>query len=377
MRAAAVLLAAAALPLAFGSLSGFVADCTLALAYTVMALGLNVIVGFAGLLDLGYVAFFAIGAYTAGWLGSTFLAGVDHGSGLHVLATGFAAHLPGVHLNFVLVLAAAVGLTTLAGVAIGVPTLRLRGDYIGIVTLAFGEIIGQLAHNGDELRIAGQPLTAGPKGITPIDAPGLPSGPAFSALDLRPWYWLALALAAIVLAANARLRDSRLGRAWVAVREDEEVAASLGIPLVKTKLLAYGTGAAFGGIAGVFLGAFDNTVNADQFAFPFSILILGMVIVGGLGSIWGVVAGAVALTFADYWLLPAVVERLPLGADVSQFSYGIYGFLLVIVMLLRPRGLVPRYWPRPVFGSRDGSRRIPAGRWSVLTNTHSGSRADP
>jgi branched-chain amino acid transport system permease protein len=155
------------------------------------------------------------------------------------------------------------------------------------------------------------------------------------------------------------------------------VAASLGIPLARTKLLAYGTGAAFGGIAGVFLGSFDNTVNADEFAFPFSILILGMVIVGGLGSIRGVVAGAVALTFADHWLLPDVVQRLPLGADMSQFSYGIYGALLVIVMLLRPGGLVPRYWPSPVFGSRDGSRRMPAGRWSVLTNTHSGSGPEP
>jgi branched-chain amino acid transport system permease protein len=378
MRAAALLVAAALLPLALPPAGGLIGDCVLALAYSVMALGLNVIVGFAGLLDLGYVAFYAIGAYTIGWLGSTFIAGVDHGHGLHVLAPGFAAQLPGVHLNFVLVLAAAVGLTTVAGMAIGVPTLRLRGDYIAVVTLAFGEIIARVARNGDELRIAGQPLTAGSNGITPIDKPGLPDLGAFSSLDLRPWYWLALALASLVVVANVRLRDSRIGRAWAALREDEEVAASLGVPLVRMKLLAYGTGAAFGGIAGVFLGAFDNTVNADQFEFPFSILILGMVIAGGLGSIPGVVAGAIALTFANYWLLPDVVDRLPLGADMSQFSYGIYGFLLVLVMLVRPRGLLPvRYWRYPSLGSREGSRRTPAGRWSVLTNTHSGNLPEP
>jgi branched-chain amino acid transport system permease protein len=362
-RVAVPLAAAALLPLAFDPLSGFIGTCVLALGYTVMALGLNVIVGFAGLLDLGYVAFFAIGAYTIGWLGSTFVAQVAGGRGWHVLVGGAAARLPGVHLNFVLVLVAAVALTTVAGVAIGVPTLRLRGDYIGIVTLAFGEIIGQLAHNGDQLRVAGQPLTAGPKGITPIDSPSLPLAGGLPALDLRPWYWVALALAALAVLVSFRLRDSRLGRAWAALRQDEAVAASLGIPVVRTKLLAYGTGAAFGGIAGAFLGSFDNTVNANEFDFSFSILILGMVIVGGAGSILGVVAGASALAFANYWLLPDVVQRLPFGTDMSQFTYGIYGFLLVAMMLLRPRGLFPaaRPGPRPA-RSLSPLRRRP---WSA------------
>ena len=345
-RAAALLGAAALLPLAFGPLSGFTGVCILALGYTVMALGLNVIVGFAGLLDLGYVAFFAIGAYTIGWLGSTFIAGVAGGRGWHVLVAGAAARMPGIHLNFGLVLVAAVALTTAAGVAIGVPTLRLRGDYIAVVTLAFGEIIGQLAHNGDQLQIAGQPLTAGPKGITPIDSPSLPLAGDLPALNLRPWYWLALALAALAVLVSCRLRDSRLGRAWRALREDESVAATLGIPVARTKLLAYGVGAAFGGTAGAFLGSFDNTVNADEFDFSFSILILGMVVVGGAGSIAGVVTGAVALTFANYWLLPDVIQRLPFGTDLSQFSYGIYGFLLVATMLLRPRGVAPGHAPR-------------------------------
>ena len=166
---------------------------------------------------------------------------------------------------------------------IGLPTLRLRGDYIAIVTLAFGEIIGRVAINGDELKIGGQPLTAGRQGITPVDKIDLPFLEPFTSLDLMPWYYTALVLVVIALFVNFRLRDSRLGRAWIALREDEVAAVSMGVPAVKTKLLAYGTGAAFGGMSGAFLGSFNNTVNADQFQFYFSILILGMVILGGLG----------------------------------------------------------------------------------------------
>jgi branched-chain amino acid transport system permease protein len=150
---------------------------------------------------------------------------------------------------------------------------------------------------------------------------------------------------------NFRLRDSRLGRAWVALREDEVAAVSMGVPAVKTKLLAYGTGAAFGGMSGAFLGSFNNTVNADQFQFFFSILILGMVILGGLGSIWGVVVGAIVLTFINFWLLPDVINTLPrefgnaigvtIDFDMSEINFGIYGFMLVIMMVLRPQGLLP------------------------------------
>ena len=173
---------------------------------------------------------------------------------------------------------------------IGLPTLRLRGDYIAIVTLAFGEIIGRIAVNGDDIVIRGQPLTAGRQGISPVDKIDLPFLEPFGLLDLRPWYWFALVLVGFVLFVNFRLRDSRLGRAWVALREDEIAAVAMGVPAVKTKLLAYATGAAMGGIAGAFLGSFLNTVNADQFQFYFSILVLAMIILGGLGSIWGVVA---------------------------------------------------------------------------------------
>jgi branched-chain amino acid transport system permease protein len=350
----------AALPFILDSGGQLMGDATLALAYVVMALGLNIIVGFAGLLDLGYVAFFAIGAYTMGWLGSGFFSEVGNEEGWHIGVTGFAANLPGIHLNFFLVLVVAVIFTTVAGMLIGLPTLRLRGDYIAIVTLAFGEIIGRIAVNGDELKLSGVPLiggalentfgpdqtfTAGRQGITPVDKIDIPFVDPLTSLNLRPWYWVALGLVAVVLFVNFRLRDSRLGRAWIALREDEVAAVAMGVPSVKTKLMAYGTGAAFGGIAGAYLGSFLNTVNADQFQFYFSILVLGMVILGGLGSIWGVVLGAIVLSFINNWLIPDVLNSLPsdvgLDFDMTQITFAIYGFLLVIMMILRPQGLLP------------------------------------
>jgi branched-chain amino acid transport system permease protein len=352
--------ALALLPFFFPTGGAFIEDATLALAYTVMALGLNIIVGFAGLLDLGYVAFFAIGAYTIGWFGSGFFAFVNDEKGLHIAVEGVAAGLPGIHMNFLLILVAAVILTTIAGVLIGLPTLRLRGDYIAIVTLAFGEIIGRIAVNGDAVKLSSlpliggplgnyfgddQPFTAGRQGITPVDKIKLPGIEQFTSLNLRPWFWTALGLVAVVLFVNFRLRDSRLGRAWIALREDEVAAVAMGVPSVKTKLMAYGTGAAFGGMSGAFLGSYNNTVNADQFQFYFSILILGMVILGGLGSIWGTVLGAITLTFINFWLLPDVLNSLPrdlgLDFDMTQITFAIYGFLLVIMMIVRPQGLLP------------------------------------
>jgi branched-chain amino acid transport system permease protein len=333
------------LPFNFPSGGDFLQDCTIALAYSVMALGLNIVVGFAGLLDLGYVAFFAIGAYTVGWFGSGFFASINHEKGVHIGVTGLAAHLPGLHVNFLLILVIAVILTAIAGVLIGLPTLRLRGDYIAIVTLAFGEIIGRVAVNGDEIKLGGQSLTAGRQGITPVDPISLPGIKTFGLLDIRPWYWFVLVLVVLVLFVNFRLRDSRLGRAWIALREDEVAAVAMGVPAVKTKLFAYGTGAAFGGMSGAFLASFLNTVNADQFQFYFSILVLGMVILGGLGSIWGVVVGAIALSFINNWFIPDVLNDVPgklgIDFDATQLTFGIYGFLLVMMMLLRPQGLIP------------------------------------
>jgi len=310
-----------------------------------MALGLNIVVGFAGLLDLGYVAFFAIGAYTAGYFGSGFFSNVNDQKGIHFLVGGVAANLPGIHFNFLIILILAIIAAAVAGVLIGLPTLRLRGDYIAIVTLAFGEIIGRIAVNGDDIVIRGQPLTAGRQGISPVDKIDLPFLEPFGLLNLRPWYWFALVLVAVSLFINFRLRDSRLGRAWIALREDEIAAVAMGVPSVKTKLLAYATGAAFGGVAGAFLGSFNNTVNADQFQFYFSILILGMVILGGLGSIWGVVVGAIVLTTINFYLIPDVFNSIPsklgLDFDTTQITFAIYGFLLVMMMIIRPEGLLP------------------------------------
>jgi len=258
---------------------------------------------------------------------------------------GVIASQPGLHFNYLLVLVAVVAVTAIAGMLIGLPTLRLRGDYIAIVTLAFGEIIYRVALNGDEIKFGKQQLTNGAQGITPVDKVDLPALHPFDPLHLRPWYWTALGLVVLVLFVNFRLRDSRLGRAWIAVREDEVAAASMGVPLVRTKLLAYATGAAFGGMAGTLLASYQNTVNADQFIFSFSIFVLAMVILGGLGSIWGVVLGAVVLSYINTSLIPDVLNTIPskvgLDFDLTELSFGIFGFLLVIMMVLRPQGLLP------------------------------------
>jgi len=344
-RTVALFALAAVAPLLFSAGGGVLNNMVLAAAYVLMALGLNVVVGFAGLLDLGYVAFYAIGAYTAAYLGSGFW---------------------DIHLNFVLILAAAVATTAIAGALIGVPTLRLRGDYIAIVTLAFGEIIGQIAVNGRSIELFGGTLTSGPIGIGPIDRPELPLLGQFGALDLRPWYWFALALAGIALIVNVRLRESRLGRAWIAMREDESVAACAGIPIVRTKLMAYATGAAFGGVSGAFLASYVGVVNASQFEFSFSIFIFAMVVLGGLGSIPGVVIGAILLSLVNYWLLPDLLFDLPAKAgldfDLAEISPGIYGALLVLVMLLRPQGLIPARRPVTRREAEAATLRPRAGR---------------
>ena len=333
-------------PFAFGAGDDVVGDMVLAAAYVVMALGLNIVVGFAGLLDLGYVAFYAIGAYTAAHLASGFWdnAGAG-GQGVAILVGGPAAELPGIHVSFLLVLVVAAVATTLAGVVIGVPTLRLRGDYIAIMTLAFGEIIGQVAANGRDIALLGGTLTAGPINIGPIDRIDLPLLAPFEAVNLRPWYWVALALVVLAIVVNLRLRDSRVGRAWIAMRTDEDAAAAAGIPVARTKLLAYATGAALGGVSGAFLASYLSVVNAEQFQFSFSIFIFTMVVVGGLGSITGVVLGAILFSEVNNYLLPDVLSSLPgrvgLDFDFSMITSGVYGAVIVTVMLLRPSGLVP------------------------------------
>src|SRR5215208_3832515 len=347
-----LVLAVALFPLFRPPLDGLTNDAILALAYVVMALGLNLGVGFAGLLDLGYVAFYAFGLMTTGWWASDFYSSVNDEKGIHVGVSSFVENLPGIHLNLLILIIGAIIICAVAGVLIGLPTLRLRGDYIAIVTLAFGEIIGRVFANGDEITIFGDDkLSNGRQSISPIDQINLPVFGEFdSATDLRPYYWCVLALCLVVLFVNFRLRDSRLGRAWIALREDEVAAASMGVPLVKTKLLSYAAGGAFGGIPGACPGPVYASVNANQFQFGFSIFILAMVILGGLGSIWGVVLGAVALAFVNNRLIPDVLDQgfvgdwlQDLGLDFSfvEISFGIFGFILVIMMVLRPAGLLP------------------------------------
>jgi branched-chain amino acid transport system permease protein len=202
-----------------------------------------------------------------------------------------------------------------------------------------------VAVNGTEIKFDGMSLTAGNIGISGADPPYFPGIGKFDELHLRPWYWLIFIIVLITLFVNVRVRDSRLGRAWVALREDEVAAVSMGIPLVRTKLQAYAMGAALGGVAGVFLGSYNTVINADEFKFGFSIFVLAMIIVGGLGSIWGAVLGALLLSNINYYLIPDVLNTLPqklgLNFDLTDLQVSIFGFLLVLVMVLRPQGLFP------------------------------------
>ncbi len=328
--------------------------------FTMMALGLNFVVGYAGLLDLGYVAFFAIGSYTAGWLASSQFSQVNVRFG----GIGVIQGLTGIHISIWLVLPIAGIITAIGGILIGLPTLRLRGDYLAIVTLGFGEILPLVARNGDSL--GGFNLTNGTGGITPIDPPGfgawahhhlgLPSnyGALGTTFD-RDYFWTVLVLVLITIFCSARLRDSRLGRAWIAIREDEIAAAAMGIPLMKTKTWAYATGAFFGGVAGAYYASYNGSSNPDEFFFQISVVILVMVILGGMGNIWGVIFGACFLTYLNLEGLNNIGTWLnnhfgPGGSDfelwhkvldVPEYNYGIYGVILVVVMLFRPEGLIP------------------------------------
>lgn len=308
--------------------------------YVILALGLNIVVGFAGLLDLGYVAFFVFGAYTWAMVGSPQL----------TVLTGLALNPAIVPWLFWPMLLVAALVAALWGVLLGAPTLRLRGDYLAIVTLGFGEIIPIIAQNMNK-------YTGGTNGLTGINSPAF-FGVQWSVATPEPYYYLMLFLIALVLLANVRLRDSRLGRAWVAIREDEIAAASSGINLVKTKLFAFGAGAFFSGIAGAYYSAKLSTVASSNFSFSDSVLFLAMVVLGGLGSIPGVVVGALAV-YAINILVLAGLDNI--GNDPSSFLYPFYtqvqtilpnftfgnirnlvfGIILIVLMIFRPEGLIP------------------------------------
>jgi branched-chain amino acid transport system permease protein len=340
------------------------------LIFVMMALGLNIVVGYAGLLDLGYVAFYAMGAYTAAWFASPHFA---EKVTTHFGAVGISEGAGGIHISIWIVLLVAAIFTAIIGVIIGLPTLRLRGDYLAIVTLGFGEIMPQIARNGDNLFSTGFNLTNGPQGINPIDPPGfgttledtvflpesyLAPDNAVWPLDdsLRLYFWTALALVLFTVFCSVRLRDSRLGRAWIAIREDETAAAAMGVPLMRTKTWAYAAGAFFGGIAGAYYASFKSGTFPDDFFFNISIFILCMVILGGMGNIWGVIMGGGFLAYLNQEGLGNIGgwinERFATGGaewvklfdepiDVPLYQFGIFGVILVLVMLFKPEGLIP------------------------------------
>src|SRR4051794_1388454 len=314
------------------------------LVFIQMAVGLNIVVGYAGLLDLGYVAFYAMGAYVAAWFASVQFSQKN----VHFLAVGVGSNTPGFHISIWILLVVAGITTAFVGVLIGLPTLRLRDDYLAIVTLGFGEILPQIARNGDNL--FGFNLTNGPNGITPIDSPGFfgvtsltGSGTFWS--SARLFYWTGLLLLLITIFCSVRLRDSRIGRAWIAIREDETAAAAMGVPLMRTKTWAYATGAFFGGVAGAYYASFKSATFPGDFFFNISVFILCMVILGGMGNVTGVLAGAAFLAYLDReglantgtWLN----THLGMNIEVPKYEFGIFGVILLIVMLFRPEGLIP------------------------------------
>jgi branched-chain amino acid transport system permease protein len=335
--------------------------------YVLLALGLNVVVGFAGLLDLGYVAFFAIGAYTVGWLASGFFSGAN----VH-FGSSAPSGLAGIHLSFWLVLVAAGAATALAGVIIGWPTLRLRGDYLAIVTLGFGEIIPDVFRNGDSMKVpcsaqvtppfiefCAKNVTNGVRGMRPLDAAGFPGLSSinsdlfpdrFSRIHVTWWYIVIVLLVLFTIFVCSRLQNSKMGRSWIAVREDEIAASAMGVPLMRTKLWAYGIGAVFGGIGGAYYGSFIGSTDPTSFFFNISVIVLCMVIVGGMGNIAGVVLGAAVLQYLNFTGLDKIGERIndaldAVGSsqsiDVPKYKFLFFGVLLVIMMLLRPEGILP------------------------------------
>jgi len=287
-----------------------------------LAFGLNIVVGYTGLLVLGYAAFFAIGAYTYAMLASPQF---------------------GLHFNFWIMLFVSALVAAAFGVILGAPTLRLRGDYLAIVTLGFGEIVPQLLRNLDK-------FTNGPNGIVAIDQPKIFSY-AFG-FNPVPYYYLYFAVICVCLVLLNNLRHSRLGRAWMAIREDELAAAHMGINTTLAKLLAFSIGSAFAGIAGVIYAAKVTTIGPDDFQFQVSVMILLAIVLGGLGNLVGVLVGGGIIAVLNFLVLPqasnwahALGDKFNLDAlrnvDLTNFHFMIFGLILVLVMLFRPEGLIP------------------------------------
>ena len=341
----------------FGNAWVRIAD--IALLYVMLALGLNIVVGYAGLLDLGYVAFFAVGAYLYGLLASP-----------HLTDTfpAIAAAFPnGFHTSLWMVIPLALGLAAMTGVLLGIPVLKLRGDYLAIVTLGFGEIIRIFLNNLDHP----YNITNGPKGLNQIDSVkifGLDLGKpltigGYEIASVSLYYYLFLALVIVTVIICSRLQDSRIGRAWMAIREDEIAAKAMGLNTRNLKLLAFGMGASFGGVSGAMFAAFQGFVSPESFSLMESVMIVAMVVLGGIGHLPGVILGAVLLAS-----LPEVLRYVagPLQAmtdgrlDSAILRQLLIALAMISVMLIRPRGL----WPAPEHGK---ARKIPGPGKDVPT----------
>lgn len=328
-----------------------------ALLYILLALGLNIVVGMAGLLDLGYIAFYAVGAYLFALLASPHLT-----ESFPALA---AMYPDGMHTPIWLVIPLGAGLAAMAGVLLGAPTLKLRGDYLAIVTLGFGEIIRVFMNNLD----APVNITNGPMGIDSIDPlkvgsvslgePWHIAGFTLEPVTLHYYLFLSMVVLAVIL--SSRLHDSRLGRAWIAIREDEIAAKAMGLNVRNLKLLAFGLGASFGGVSGVLFASFQGFVSPESFSLQESVMVVAMVVLGGLGHIPGVILGAFLLA-----ALPEVLRYVagPLQAmtdgrlDAAILRQLLVALAMIGIMLLRPRGLwpSPRHEDRLIPEEQDGGR---------------------
>jgi len=353
LRAAAIVaiaLALAILPFVVGTQgNAWVRIIDFALLYVMLALGLNIVVGYAGLLDLGYIAFYAVGAYLYALLASPHLT-----DNFEFIQTLFP---DGLHHSIWLILPLGAGLAALFGIALGAPTLRLRGDYLAIVTLGFGEIVRIFLNNLN----APLNVTNGPQGIgniEPIRLGGINLGrtqtwSGFEIPSVYLYYYLFLAIAIAIIVLTVRLQDSRLGRAWMAIREDELAAQSMGINTRNVKLLAFALGASFGGVAGALFAAFQGFVSPESFNLMESVVIVSMVVLGGMGHVPGVILGALLLAG-----LPEALRHVT--GPIQQGLFGheliapealrmlLFGTAMVVVMLYRPQGL----WPAPSTGRR-------------------------
>lgn len=327
----------------FGNAWVRIAD--MALLYILLAIGLNIVVGYAGLLDLGFVAFFAVGAYMYGLLSSPHL--------INTFATMAGMFPEGMRMPIWLILPAAVALAGLFGILLGAPTLKLRGDYLAIVTLGFGEIIRIFLNNLDHP----VNITNGPKGLSQIDPItifGVNLGQKltigdFEIASVTLYYYLFLSLVLVAIVVSHRLAESRIGRAWMAIREDEIAAKAMGLNTRNLKLLAFGMGATFGGVSGAMFAGFQGFISPESFSLMESVMIVAMVVLGGLGYLPGVILGAVLLS-----ALPEVLRYVagPLQEmtggrlDAAILRQLLVALAMIVIMLMRPRGL----WPAPEHG---------------------------